>query len=197
MMNKKLLIVAAPPACGKTYLSERLAKELSPMVLLDKDDLGPLVRAAFSVAGQPADMDGDFYKKNLRSAEYATILHQAFSTLRFVDRVLLNAPFGTEIRDVGFMQKLKEQAHEMGAELLVIWVTAPLEVCHQRMLERNAERDRLKLQNWEAYVKKINYDPPLELERAGAVDGLMVFDTKDEATFQRSFEQAIKMIKQN
>lgn len=196
MMNKKLIIVTAPPACGKTYLSERLVGTLGHTVILDKDDLGPLVRAAFSAAGQPADMDGDFYKKHLRSAEYATILHQAFSTLRFEDRVLLNAPFGTEIRDVGFMQKLKERAHKMGAALLVIWVTAPLEVCHQRMLERNAERDRLKLQNWEAYVQKINYDPPLELERAGAVDGLLVFDTKDEATFQRSFEQAIKMIKE-
>ncbi len=195
MLNKKLLIVAAPPACGKTYLSERLAKELSPMVLLDKDDLAPLVQAAFSAAGQPADLDGDFYKKNLRSAEYATILHLTFSTLRFADRVLLNAPLSSEIRDVDFMQKLQKRAHEMGAKLFVIWVTAPLEVCHKRMLERNSGRDRLKLQNWEAYVQKINYTPPFELEQAGAVDRLMVFDAKDQATFQRSLEQAIQMIK--
>ena len=34
-MKKKLILVAAPPACGKTYVSELLAKALKNTVYLD------------------------------------------------------------------------------------------------------------------------------------------------------------------
>ena len=156
-MNKKLILVAAPPACGKTYLSLQIAEKLPHIVYLDKDDLGDLVRAAFSAAGKEADMDGDFYKENIRQAEYATIMHIALSTLRFEDRVLLNAPLSKEVRDVEYMMDIKAKANALGAQLLLIWVTAPTEICYERMKKRNSDRDTLKLQDWDNYVRKINY----------------------------------------
>jgi len=55
-MNKKLILVASPPTCGKTYVSERLAKKLEHIVYLDKDDLGDLVRAFFSSHGKALDI---------------------------------------------------------------------------------------------------------------------------------------------
>ena len=78
-MKKKLILVASPPACGKTYISNLIAEQVGHIVYLDKDDLSDIVRAAFKVADQELNMDGDFYKNNLRSAEYSTILHIAFS----------------------------------------------------------------------------------------------------------------------
>ncbi len=77
-MKKKLILVASPPACGKTYVSELIAKTLGHIVYLDKDDLADLVRAGFSLSGNELDMDGDFYIKNLRPAEYSTILKHFF-----------------------------------------------------------------------------------------------------------------------
>ncbi len=193
-MKKKLVLVASPPACGKTYVSELIAKTVDHIVYLDKDDLCDLLRAAFTVSGQEVDMDGDFYMDNLRSAEYSTILSIAFSALRFEDRVILNAPFGKEVRDAEYMRVLKDRANENGAELLLIWVTAPISLCYERMKKRNSDRDILKLENWEDYVKKTNYTPPCELDHKGAVDRLIIFDTKDDTAVQISLEKTIKMI---
>ena len=85
-----MILVAAPPACGKTYVSELIAKSIDHIVYLDKDDLGDLIRAAFYVCGKKVNMDGDFYINNLRSAEYSTMMDIAFSALRFENIVLVN-----------------------------------------------------------------------------------------------------------
>ena len=164
------------------------------MVYLDKDDLSDIVRAAFNASGQKLDMDGEFYVKNIRSAEYSTILNIAFSTLRFEDKVLLNAPFGKEVRNIDFMQKLKEKANNMGAELIMIWVTAPVEVCHERMKKRNSDRDILKLKNWAEYVEKINYAPPVELKERDAVDKFFVFNTENDKTVNECLAKALDII---
>lgn len=191
---KTLIIIAAPPACGKTYVSERLAQALGNTVLLDKDDLGELVRCAFALAGEDADMDGEFYSRNLRKAEYSTVLNLAFSTLRFADRVILNAPLSREIRDTGYMQELKRRAAALQARIIFIWVSAPIDICRERMEKRNSDRDTKKLENWSEYVKKINYSPPYELYEAAAVDEFIVFDTKDDKSFNDSFENTLKLI---
>ena len=193
-MKKKLILVASPPACGKTYISNLIAEQVGHIVYLDKDDLSDIVRAAFKVADQELNMDGDFYKNNLRSAEYSTILHIAFSTLRFEDKVLLNAPLGNEIRNTEYMKSLKQKANKMGAELVLIWVSASTEVCYERMKKRNCDRDVLKLQNWEDYVKKINYNPPYELKEANAVDKFILFDTNDDLAVKTNLKTTVDII---
>ncbi len=193
-MKKKLIFVASPPACGKTYVSKLIAKSLGHVVYLDKDDLCDLLRTAFAVSGNEVDMDGEFYINNLRSAEYSTILNIAFSTLRFEDYVILNAPFGKEVRDADYMKTLKDRANGLDAELLLIWVATPIERCYERMKKRNSDRDTLKLANWEDYVKKINYTPPYELEDREAVDRLIIFDNKDETSAQLSLKETRKII---
>jgi translation initiation factor 2B subunit (eIF-2B alpha/beta/delta family) len=51
-MNKKLILVTSPPACGKTYISKQLAKRLKHVVYLDKDTLITLSKQIFVVAGE-------------------------------------------------------------------------------------------------------------------------------------------------
>lgn len=193
-MNKKLILVAAPPACGKTYVSKKIANAVNNMVYLDKDDLSALVRACFSIGGKALDMDGDFYKNNIRTAEYKTLMDIALSALRFNSYVLVNAPFGKEIRDTDYIKDLKEKANKEGSLLLLIWVTAPLDVCFERMKKRNSDRDALKLKDWDNYVKKINYNPPYELEKSGAVDQFMIFDTRNPQTQETALDKVLKMI---
>ena len=197
MMNKKLILVASPPACGKTYVSEMIARSVEGMVYLDKDDLSDLIRAAFAVAGKPLDMDGEFYKSNLRGAEYSTILNIAYSTLRFEKFVLLNAPFGKEVRDTDTIKALKKRANDMGAELVLIWISVPTRLCYERIKKRNSDRDTLKLKNWGEYVKNINYTPPYQLEKEGAVDKFFVFDNTDGLSAQASLKDALKIILEN
>ena len=193
-MNKKLILVASPPACGKTYVSELISSSVGHIVYLDKDDLGDLIRAAFAASDKEMDMDGDFYKSKLRSAEYSTILNIAFSALRFEDYVILNAPFLKEVRDAEYMRMLKSRANENGAELLLVWVSASCEVCYERMKKRNSERDVLKLLNWEDYIKNINFTPPAELEADGAIDKLIIFDANDDMALKKSLKETLSIV---
>lgn len=193
-MKKKLILVASPPSCGKTYVSKMIAKSIDHIVYLDKDDLSDLVRASFAATCQEVDMDGDFYINNLRSAEYSAILNIAFSALQFEDCVVLNAPFLKEARDVEYMRMLKNKANENGAELYLIWVTASPSLCYERMKKRNSDRDTLKLKNWDDYVKKIDFTPPKELKDKGAVDEFIIFDTNDDALLKQSLKETLENI---
>jgi predicted kinase len=194
-MEKQLILIASPPASGKTYLSELLAKRLGQVVYLDKDELADLLHAAFRQAGQDIDMDGEFYIKNLRSAEYSTILNIAFSALRFENRVILNAPFGKEVRDAEYMSELKSRANAHGAELILIWINSNADICRKRMAKRNSSRDALKLQSFEEYVKNIDFSPPLELENKKAVDRLIIFDSTSDEGFNRSLSSTMEILK--
>jgi len=195
-MKKKMILVAAPPACGKTYVSELIAKSAEHIVYLDKDDLSDLLRAAFVVSNNEIDIDGDFYANNLRPSEYSTILNIAFSALRFEELVLINAPFGKEVRDIEYVQELKKRANRNDAQLFVIWVTASEEICYERMLKRNSKRDIHKLDNWQDYVKKIDFTPPLELEETNAVDKLIIFDTTSKEATIKSLDETMKLLKE-
>ena len=96
---------------------------------IDKDDLAELLGCCFTLCGEKINMDGEFYIKNLHSAEYATLFRLAFSALRFESFVLVNAPFVKEVRDIEYMRDLKKRVNTSGAELVVIWITVPIEVC--------------------------------------------------------------------
>lgn len=195
-MSKILVLVSAPPACGKTYVSERIAKSAEHIVYLDKDDLADLLRASFSVLGRPVDMDGAFYTDNLRPSEYSTIMNIAFSALRFEEIVLVNAPFVKEVRDEKYMRELKDRANQNGAQLFLIWVTASEEICHERMIKRNSDRDIQKLKNWEDYVKKIDFTPPFELKEKGVVDEFIIFDNNSEEAINKSLDETMKLLKE-
>lgn len=51
------------------------------------------------------DMDGEFYLQSLRDVEYETITKLALSALRFENTVILNAPFGKEVRDYKYINR--------------------------------------------------------------------------------------------
>ena len=51
-MSKRMILVTSPPASGKTFVSQQLAKSLPNVVYLDKDALIPLSHRIFHVAGE-------------------------------------------------------------------------------------------------------------------------------------------------
>lgn len=179
-MEKKLILVAALPACGKNYVSDLLCKSLGHVAYFDKDDLAPLLRRGFALGGEAVDMDGGFYLENLRSEEYETLMRLAFSALRYEDVVLVNAPLLREVRDAEYMRALKARAKEMDAALVLVWVQASATVRRERMQRRGSDRDAAKLAHWEAYVAGTDVSAPTALMEAGAVDRLFIFDNEGE-----------------
>ena len=55
-----------------------------------------------------------------------------------------------------------------GATLAVIWVETSPEVVHQRMIERNSDRDTWKLAHWDEYLRRCKLCHPGEPRRPAA-----------------------------
>lgn len=191
---KKLILVTSPPACGKTYVSKQLAKALKHVVYLDKDTLICLSKQIFKVSGEPYNRSSDFFEKNIRDYEYEAIVALALEALDYDDIVLINAPFTREIRDTTYINQLKDKLRVKNASLVVIWVETSVEVCRQRMLERNSDRDVWKLANWEEYIAGCNFDIPTTLDDPNINDDLILFKNSTDQEFTESLKRTVEIL---
>ena len=193
---KRLILVTSPPASGKTYISKQLAKKLKHVVYLDKDTLIVLSRQIFAVANQEYNRSSDFFEKNIRDYEYDAIVALALEALEYDDIVLINAPFTREIRDEKYMTDLKAKLALKNAKLTIIWVKTDIEVCRQRMISRNSDRDTWKLEHWDEYISGINFDIPRELDDPKCKDDLLVFENSSQEEFEKSMGEILDIIEE-
>ena len=191
-MEKRMIFVTSPPACGKTKLSKRLATEIKHIVYLDKDTLIPLSKQIFAVADEPYNRSSEFFQKQVRDYEYDVIMDLAFEALKYENLVMVNAPFTQEIRDDEYIAKLREKLKDYGAKLTVIWIVTDPEVCHQRMIKRNSDRDVWKLEHWDEYISKVNFKIPENLRDPDDEGSLLLhYNSNDELT-EKSFAEIMK-----
>ena len=182
---KKLILVTSPPACGKTFVTKKLAKAIPNCVYLDKDSLIVLSKQIFVVANQEYNRSSDFFEAEIRDYEYDCIMEIAMEALEYNDTVFINAPYTREVRTPGYMENLRRQLLEKkGAEL--IWVQCDVEVCRQRMIARNSDRDTWKLENWDEYVKKLDFSVPT------GIKNIFLFDNSSDDKFKVSIKEAVK-----
>lgn len=193
---KKLIIVTSPPACGKTYVSKQLAAALSHVVYLDKDTLIPLSKQIFAVAGQEYNRSSEFFEKNIRDYEYETIVALALEALNYDNIVLINAPFTKEVRDPEYIQNLKDRLKGQNASLVVIWVETSIEVCRQRMIARNSDRDVWKLTHWDEYIKTCNFNVPTALDDPTVKDDLLIFKNSSTNEFNDSLKKTVEILEE-
>lgn len=180
---KKLILVTSPPACGKTYVSKKLAENLKHVVYLDKDTLIPLSKQIFLVANEEYNRSSPFFEKYIRNEEYDVVLDLAFEALVYADLVLINAPFTREIRDIPYIKSLEAKLKDYNAQLDVIWVNTSKEVCKERMIERNSDRDTWKLANWDQYIAKCNFNVP------EGISNLHIFNNNNQEEFEASLKE--------
>ncbi len=191
---KRMILVSSPPACGKTYISKQLAKNLRHVVYLDKDTLIPLSKQIFRVAKKPYDRSSDFFEENIRDYEYEVILDLAFEALEYDDTVLINAPFTREIRDADYINKLRARLKDAGARLTIIWVVTTPEICKQRMLRRNSDRDIYKIRHWDEYVQTVDFSVPTSLDDPDIKDDLLLFYNSSEAEYVKSMHDTLEIL---
>lgn len=191
---KELILVTSPPACGKTYISRQLAKNLKHVVYLDKDTLIVLSKQIFAVAHEEYNRSSDFFEKNIRNYEYAAIVDLALEALEYDDIVLINAPFTREVREKSYMDTLREKLRQKNAKLIVIWVQTDVEVVRQRMIQRNSDRDAWKLANWDQYIAGVNFNIPQELDDPSSRDDLLVFKNSSEDEYNKSMKEILDIL---
>lgn len=189
-MKKRLILVTSPPACGKTYISHELSSRLRHVVYLDKDTLIPLSNRVFAAAGEPVNRSSDFFEANIRDFEYEVIVNLALEALEYDDLVLINAPFTREVRDNVYIDALEKRLAEKNATLSIIWVETSVEVCRQRMIARNSERDDWKIAHWDEYIKTRDFSIPTNL--MGRKTDLFIFKNSSEAEFETSMQQLLE-----
>ena len=182
---KKLILVTSPPACGKTFVTRKLAKAMPNCVYLDKDTLITLSKQIFVVAGEEYNRSSDFFEAEIRNPEYDCVMALAMEALEYNDTVFINAPYTREVRTPGYMESLRQELlQKKGAELVVVWVLCDKEVCRQRMIRRNSDRDTWKLENWDEYISKQNFSVP------EGIKNLFLFDNSTDDSFKKSIEEA-------
>ena len=189
---KKLILVVSPPACGKTFISKKLAENLKHVVYLDKDTLVPLSNVVFDCANQERNRSSEFFEKYIRNVEYDVTLDFAFEALKYEDCVLINAPFTREIRDNVFMKDLRNRLKEQNCGLYVVWVETKLEICRQRMISRNSPRDTWKLEHWDEYIATRDFNVPRNLYEDGVVDKLLIFHNSSQEEYEASMKEVIE-----
>ncbi|WP_343208827.1 AAA family ATPase [Anaerolentibacter hominis] len=191
---KELILVTSPPASGKTYISKQISRNLNHVVYLDKDSLIVLSKQIFAVAGEPYDRSSDFFEKNIRNYEYDAILEIGMEALEYDDIVLINAPFSREIRNKAYIDGLRQKLAERNAKLVIIWIITSVEVCRQRMIARNSDRDKWKLENWDEYIKGVNFSIPEELDDPECRDDLLLFYNSTEEEYQESMKRVLSIL---
>ncbi len=187
---KYLVLVTAPPACGKTFISKRIAELLNNPVYLDKDALTVLSSQIFEVAKQEVNRSSDFFEKNIRDFEYYAIMNIAFEALRYNSCVIVNAPFSKEIRDRDYIFKLKQKLNKMGTRLVIVWVYSDPKTSYERMVKRNSSRDTWKLQHWDEYISERNYQKP-------NIDGLIVVNNSNDKLYKNGVKRVVSLINSN
>ncbi|MFT7053981.1 MAG: tRNA uridine 5-carbamoylmethylation protein Kti12 [Psychromonas sp.] len=194
---KRLILVTSPPASGKTYISKKLAKALKHVVYLDKDTLIVLSHQIFKLANAEVNRSSEFFEEHIRNYEYDAVLALAMEALEYDDIVLINAPFTREIRDTDFVDNLKSQLIEKNARLTVVWVMTDIDVVKDRMIKRNSSRDTWKLENWDEYIKGVDFSIPRSIDNPKVIDDLLLFRNSNEDEYRQSMQEILSVLEKS
>ena len=104
--------------------------------------------------------------------------------------MLIIAPFTREVRDNAYIDALEKRLSEKNATLSIIWVETSVEVCRQRMIERNSERDDWKIAHWDEYIRTRDFSIPTNL--MGRNTDLFIFKNSSEEEFETSMQELLE-----
>jgi predicted kinase len=153
------VLVAGPPASGKTVLGAALARSLNA-VLFDQDVLTkPLTAVVAGLLGTD-DLDDPRLALSTRAARYETLFDAAADNLAIGNPVVLVAPFTAERRDPVALSQVADRFAALAAKATLVWLRATPDLLRDRMGGRAAARDRAKLADLAAFLDRVDFAPP-------------------------------------
>ena len=171
------LLIAGPPASGKSTVGASLAKTLGATLI----DLDVATGQLLSVIGSLVnidDIDDPGLATLTRTARYETITCLAEDNLGVGNTVLLVAPFTEERKNLQAWVELSHRLHRAAAgAVTMVWLYLSREDLLQRMRARGADRDAGKLRREERFVDQLDLGPPvgphIPIRAVGSVDQIV------------------------
>lgn len=153
------VLLAGPPASGKTTAGRGLARHLGA-ALLDLDTAtAALVQVVADLLGTP-DLDDPRLAQRTRGPRYDTLLALAEDNLRAGTPVVLVAPFTAERRDAGTWAASAARLQSAGGQPLLLWLRLDAGQVSDRLRARAAARDLAKRADPERVAAGLDLDPP-------------------------------------
>ena len=171
------LLVAGPPASGKSTVGASLARTLG-VTLIDQDvAIGPLLSVIGSLVNID-DIDDPRLATLTRADRYETLSCLAEDNLRVGNTVLLVAPFTEERRNLHAWEELHHRLRQAGGgAVTMIWLYLGRDELMRRLRARRADRDAGKLRGEQRYVDKLDLGPPvgphIPIHAVGSVDQIV------------------------
>ena len=171
------LLIAGPPASGKTMVGASLARTLGA-ALIDLDvATEPLLSVIRSLV-QVEDIDDPRLAALTRADRYETIARLAEDNLDVGNSVVLVAPFTEERRSLHAWEELLDRLHRAaGGAATMIWLHLSRDELLQRMRARSADRDEPKLSSEQQFLDRLDLGPPvgphIAIHAAGSVQDIV------------------------
>ena len=149
----KVFFVIGPAGSGKSSVSRLIAQRFGA-AYIDKDTA--TIRFTELLLklnnSDPNERDNnEFYQSIIMPLEYASILDLTRDNLQAGNSVVLDALFGKNFPDAGYLAKIRAAHQWPEAELIVVHVRLSGDALRQRLLDRGYPRDEWKLANWETF----------------------------------------------
>ncbi|HTV11085.1 MAG TPA: AAA family ATPase [Acidimicrobiales bacterium] len=179
-----MIVVAGPPACGKTTFATALARRLG-FALFDLDQVtGSLSAAALSLLGKAEHaFDEEGAGKQLRDARYASLVDAARANMSIGWGVVLAAPFTREMAEPAAWGNLVDRlavdrlapaapgSSTRSQAVALVYLDCPAPVILRRLRSRGAARDHLKLASPQA-ARRLGAQAPPKVPHL-ALDGTL------------------------
>jgi predicted kinase len=150
--QRNLVLVGGLTGSGKTMIATDLARRIGA-AYIDKDTVTKVLvdRLLVSLGSFSGDRDSEAYRNIARAAEYECFVDTMVENALIGTPTIGCAPFLSEFNDPDWREALEARLNGSGVRVTYFWIACDLDVTKDRMLERWAPRDRIKMEIWEEY----------------------------------------------
>ncbi len=155
-MKPIIVFLIGLPASGKSTIGKSIASQFD-FCYLDKDVVcNTFTKKLLELNGYSSDnRECAFYRDVILELEYKTLLDIANDNIQIGKSVVVDAPFISYFSNVHYIDQLRETYDWKNVTPIVFQVHVDFPILRSRMIERAADRDQWKLNNWDIYTKSV------------------------------------------